>query len=113
VIDDMPRPRPPYLHREKTRHGKWVWYVRIGKGPRIRIAAEYGTPEFDAEYRAAINGERRANVGASATAGSLQWLIERFRETPAWLSLSPATRSKREAIFRQIIVGRQTALHGH
>ena len=33
----------------------------------------------------------------------------RFRETPAWLSLSPATRSQRENIFRQIIesAGRQ------
>lgn len=36
MIDDMARPRPPHLHREKTRHGKHVWYVRIGKGPRTR-----------------------------------------------------------------------------
>ena len=31
----MPRPRPPHLHQETNRHGKIVWYVRIGKGPRI------------------------------------------------------------------------------
>jgi hypothetical protein len=30
--------------------------VRIDHGPRIRIRAEYGTPEFDAEYRAALSG---------------------------------------------------------
>jgi len=108
VIGDMPRPRPPYLQRETTRFRKMVWYVRIGKGPRIRIRAEYGTPEFDAEYQAAINGETQTR-NATARAESLQWLIERFRETPAWLSLSPATRSKRENIFRQIIesAGRQ------
>ena len=53
----MPRPRPPYLHREKTYRGKYVWYVRVGKGPRIRIKAEYGTPEFDAAYQAARNAE--------------------------------------------------------
>jgi hypothetical protein len=47
----MPRPRPPHLHRQVTRHGKTVWYVRIDKGPRVRIRAEFGTPEFDA-YRA-------------------------------------------------------------
>jgi integrase len=103
VIENMPRPRPPHLHRETTRHKKPVWYVRVSKGPRIRIRAEYGTPEFDAEYQAAINGDGAANARRNAAAGSLQWLIERFRETPAWLSLSPATRSKREAIFRQII----------
>ncbi|MGB6795116.1 MAG: integrase, partial [Xanthobacteraceae bacterium] len=33
----MPRPRPPHLHREVTRHGRVVWFVRIDKGPRIRI----------------------------------------------------------------------------
>ena len=28
VIKTMPRPRPPHLSREFTRHGKAVWYVR-------------------------------------------------------------------------------------
>ena len=27
-MTDMPRPRPPYLHQEKTRHGKHVWVIR-------------------------------------------------------------------------------------
>jgi integrase len=27
----MPRPRPPHLQREVTRHGKAVWYVRVGR----------------------------------------------------------------------------------
>jgi len=56
VIEAMPRPRPPHLQREVTRHGKANWYVRIGKGPRVRIRADFGTPEFDAEYQAAITG---------------------------------------------------------
>jgi hypothetical protein len=30
MIASMPRPRPPHLHRETTRHGKTVWYVRVG-----------------------------------------------------------------------------------
>jgi len=104
----MTRPRPPHLHREVTRHRKPVWYVRIGRGPRIRIRADYGTPEFDAEYQAALSGNKTAR-NRTVTAGTLAWLIERFRETPAWLSLSPATRKKRENIFRQIIesAGRQ------
>jgi hypothetical protein len=53
----MPRPRPPGLHREVTRHGKTVWYVRIDHGPRIRIHAAFGTPEFQAEYQAALAGQ--------------------------------------------------------
>jgi hypothetical protein len=37
-----------------TQRGKVVWYVRLGRGPRTRIRAEFGTPEFDAEYQAAL-----------------------------------------------------------
>ena len=59
---DMPRPRPPHLHHERTRHGALVWYVRVGKGARVRIRADYGTPEFDAEYRAAIAGSPTRSI---------------------------------------------------
>jgi hypothetical protein len=40
----MPRRLPPHLHRERTRHGVFIWYVRIyHHGPRIRIREEYKT----------------------------------------------------------------------
>src|SRR6185437_10453646 len=97
----MPRARPPFLLREVTRHGKVKWYVRIGKGPRIRVPAP-GTPEFDTEYEAARSGEPKRKKGAPA-AGSLGWLIARYRETNAWRGLSMATRRQRENIFRQVI----------
>jgi hypothetical protein len=78
-----------------------VWYVRIGKGPRVRIRADFGTPEFDAEYQAALAGNQRPRK-ASAVAGTLAWLIERYRETTAWADLSLATRRNRETHFRQV-----------
>jgi integrase len=99
---DMPRPRPPHLHRETTRHGKPVWYVRFGKGPRIRIRAEYGSAEFMAEYLAAASGEPRPKKGAPA-AGTLAWLLARYRETTAWAALSAATRRQRENIFLHVL----------
>ena len=54
-----------------NRHGNVVWYVRVGKGPRIRIKGIYGTPEFEAAYRAAINGEvtTASAKGAKGLAG--------------------------------------------
>ena len=58
MIDTMPRPRPPHLRHETTRDGKTVWYVRLGRtGKRTRVKAGYGTPEFWAQYHAAIAGE--------------------------------------------------------
>jgi integrase len=98
----MPRPRPPRLLRETTRHGKTVWYVRVGQGPRIRLRAEYGTPEFEAEYHAAILGAPAPKRGAPS-AGTLEWLIARYRETTYWSALSAATRRQRENIFLHVI----------
>ena len=102
MIGIMPRPRPPHLHREVTRHGKAVWYVRVGKGPRIRIRAEYGTADFEAEYQAAISSTFGPRKHAPAT-GTLGWLIARYRETAAWLGLAAATRRQRENIFLHVI----------
>lgn len=98
----MPRPRPPHLHRETTRHGRTVWYVRIDRGPRIRIKAAFGTPEFDAEYQAALTGKPRRQKGAASVA-SLEWLITRYRETTDWSALSPATRRQRDNLFKHVL----------
>jgi hypothetical protein len=98
----MPRPRPPHLHRETNRHGKTVWYVRVGKGPRIRIKGIYGTPEFEAAYRAAISGDAPAAAGKPAH-GSLDWLWMLYRQTDDWRDLSMATRRQRENIMRSVL----------
>jgi integrase len=102
-MSTMPRPRPPHLHRQVTRHGKTVWYVRVGKGRRIRIRATFGTPEFDVEYHAAITARLRPSLKGAPSAGTLAWLIERYRETPAWRDLSLATRQQRETILAHVI----------
>jgi integrase len=100
----MPRPRPPHLQKETTRHGKTVWYVRVDKGPRIRIKAEFGTEDFEAEYQAAVNGTPRVLKASGPANGTLAWLVARYRETTAWNSgLSAATRKQRENIFLHVL----------
>lgn len=99
----MPRPRPPYLLKETAR-GKTFWYVRRGDGPRIRIRGKYGSPEFIAAYEAAVNGAPAAQGKPDdGKAGTLAWLVARYRDSAAWAAYSPATRKQREAIFRQVI----------
>jgi hypothetical protein len=70
----------------------------------VRIEADYGTPEFTAEYQAALTSAPHAAKEAQAAAGTLAWLIERYRETAAWQGLSLATRRQRENIFKQVMV---------
>jgi integrase len=104
----MPRPRPPHLVRETTRHGKVVWYVRRGssgtRGARARLRGEFGTAEFMAAYQAAL-AERPAESprAKGPAAGTLAWLIARYRETVHWQNLSAATRRQRENIFVHVI----------
>jgi hypothetical protein len=66
------------------------------------LRAEYGTPEFEAEYRAALEG-RSPTKRKHAAVGSLAWLFDRYRETPAWTSLSAATRRQRENIMHGVL----------
>ena len=101
-MTEMPRPRPPHLIHERTRHGGLVWYVRRGKGARMRLRATYGTPEFEIEYQAALSGQAPV-VRRGPEAGSLAWLVERYRDTQAWTKLSVATRGQRENILRPIL----------
>lgn len=98
----MPRPRPPHLHREANRHGNVVWYVRVGKGPRIRIRAEYGTPDFEAAYQSAISGERTRGPGKAAR-GTLGWLFHLYRQTTSWTDLAKSTRYKRERVMMRVL----------
>jgi integrase len=99
----MPRPRPPRLHRQITRHGRTVWYVRHGHGKRTRIRAEFGTPEWEAEYRAALDGTPVQVAPKKAAAGTLRWLWNRCRETTEWSKFALGTRRKRENIVHHVL----------
>lgn len=100
MILGMPKPRPPHLHREETRHGQLTWYVRKGHGPRIRIKAEYGSEDFWRQYRAALEGAPPPSKANRAN--TLGWALERYRESSAWAGLSNATRRQRENIYRVV-----------
>ena len=102
---DMPRPRPPYLHRKVTRHGKVIWAVRKGKhGRNIRIRGEYGSPEFEAAYQAAVAGSPSVPPKQpQTTRGTLEWLWLLYRQADAWTALEAATRKQRENIMVHVL----------
>lgn len=101
-MQEMPRPRPPHLMREVTRHGAVAWYVRKGKGARVRLKGEYGSPEFWTSYRDALEG-KPAPAQAKPSPHTLQWALDRYRASSAWAGLARATRRQRENIFKAVI----------
>lgn len=104
LIGAMPRPRWPHLQRQTSRHGKTCWYVRVDrKRPRVRIAAKFGTPKFEAEYFAAVRGEARAAPKTREAPGTLKWLWARYNNSSAWSELAKATRRQRENIMKHVL----------
>lgn len=101
-MDAMTKPRPPYLNREKTRHGKVVWYVRKGEGPRIRIAGDYGSAEFLANYQRAVS-DGSVQAPRKPAGGSFRWLLAEYRKSAEWARMAPATRYKHDKIFVHVL----------
>lgn len=102
MMSDMPRKLPPFVLREKTRHGRVVFYFRKGKAARIRLP-DYGTPEFDAAYLAALTGTSAPAIRSRAGSRTLQWLVERYRESGEWAAYSVATRKQRGLIYDAMV----------
>ncbi len=99
----MPRRLPPFVYRERTRHGRWVTYFRRCKGARIRLPDAFGTPEFEKAYQAALTDNAPSATREQVSSQSLRWLVDRYRESAAWRQLAAATRKQRELIFLDAI----------
>lgn len=84
----------PHVYREKTRHGRLVWYFRLGQGPRIRLPEPYGGQEFMEAYTKALAGEAPAVRGGPGR-GTIEWLISDYKQSAYWLS-DIAESSRRE-----------------
>lgn len=97
----MPRTRKPYVQREKTRHGKTVWYFRRGDGPRIRLRGEYESPEWLRDYQAAFVGAEPSKP-STAPQGTLKWLVDRYMESGRFLRLSMETQEMRRRVLLNV-----------
>lgn len=102
MIQGMPKDRPKYLHKETTRHGLVVWYVRVDRGPRIRIKEPYGTKAFMAAYDAAVAGAPAPAPG-KAHKGTLRWLVDEWKLSSDWHQTKPATKRQRENILLNVL----------
>ena len=88
-MQPMPRPRPPHLHRTVTRHKKIAWYVHVPGRKRVRIRAEFGSPEFAEEYAAAVDPNRPAPVGKPPKKSKTSFVVSPvFDDVPPGLMTS-------------------------
>ncbi|MBP1845899.1 hypothetical protein J2046_004173 [Rhizobium petrolearium] len=74
-------PRKPFLSREKSRHGRLVWYFKRN-GKRIRLPDEYGSAEFNAAYEKALTGSTiSAPEEPKSKTGSFKWLVGQYKRS--------------------------------
>ena len=98
----MPRALPQYVYRQRTRHGRVVFYFRKGKCERTRLPAP-GSPGFEQRYHRILAGLRAPETPKRGAAGSLEWLIAQYQQASAYAALAPATRRQRDNIFKGVI----------
>lgn len=98
----MPRKLPLHVVKETSRHGKVVFYFRIGKGERTRLTGVPGSKEFKKAYQAALSGQAIQHVEARTIARSLRWLVQEYMGSSAWSELSIATRKQRGLFYKQV-----------
>nr|WP_289852191.1 tyrosine-type recombinase/integrase [Rhizobium sp. SSA_523] len=96
-MEGMPRPRYQYVQKQVTRHGKVVWYFRIGDGKRARLPGEYGSPEFIKAWKALIAGQKVETQPAGRH--TLAWLVEKYQQSAAFKGLKASTQANRRNIL--------------
>lgn len=97
----MPRKLPLHVYKQKTRHDKWVFYFRIGKGKRTRLPNPTDDA-FKAAYAAALTGG--PVVVEKVYEGTLQWLWDRYTtESAKWAKYSAATQKQQSLIMGHVL----------
>lgn len=100
MTKDMPRKRPPYIRREKTRHGRMIWAFRRGS-QYVRLPDAYGTGAFWEAYNAALTGEK-PKARADGDKRTLAWLVARYKESAKFAGYKGSTRRVRDNILASL-----------
>ncbi|PWE57290.1 integrase [Metarhizobium album] len=97
----MPKKPYPHVHKQLTRHKKWVFYFRIGKGKRTRLPNPTD-PKFKTAYLAALTGN--SFPVEKVYEGTLKWLWGKYTaESAKWAGYSPATQKQQSLIMAKVL----------
>lgn len=99
-MEPMPKPRYQYVQKQTTRHGKTVWYFRIGDGPRTRMPGAYGDKEFVAAWQTLMSGA--AIEQQPAGKHTLSWLVEKYEASADFKALKQSTRTFRSNVLKNV-----------
>ncbi|MCP4304252.1 MAG: tyrosine-type recombinase/integrase [bacterium] len=85
----MPRKLPMHVERWRDRHGKVRTYFRRGKGGRLTLPNEIGSPEFDRAYADALAGRVKPT---STNHDTIAGLIASYLRSAEYVELRDTTK---------------------
>src|SRR5262249_26026929 len=94
----------PYLCKDADRHGNVRWRLRAPRRRTITIKGTFGSPEFAANYRAALEGGTSAAVQEPAGAyGTMESLAKAYLRSAVFAALAFETKRKRRHMVQRIV----------
>ncbi len=101
----MPKKIPPYVSKERSRHGQVRYYFRRKHGKRIRLPDLYDKAFDEAYMRALKWGAKKPKPESEkpTKSNSLRWLLMQYRVSGNYLALSRATRKQQDNIFKHVL----------
>jgi hypothetical protein len=89
------KPAYPYLCRDIDRHGCTRWRLRMPGRKTVTIKGQFGSEEFAADYRAAVEGDSVTRDRSAGKHGTFNRLASEYLNSAAFAQLAPETRRTR------------------
>src|SRR6478735_4614941 len=92
----------PYLYKDIDRQRRIRWRLRAPRRPTVTIKGEYGSPEFAANYRAAMEGAPTSPAPITRH-GTILALGRSYLRSADFAGLAPDTQSSRRKIVESFV----------
>src|SRR5262245_42394468 len=93
----------PYLYKYIDRQGRIRWRLRAPRRSTVTIKGKYGSPEFAASYRAAIEGRDSAPVATRTNPGTIMALGRSYLRSADFVGLASDTQRSRRIVVERFI----------
>ena len=97
-----------HVYRSKDRQGRDRWLLRLPGRKAITLKGAHGSPEFMANYQAAIDGSTPIVSVRAAKAGTMAGLVPLYFANIRFTALRPATKQSQRSYLERF-----AEKHGH
>ena len=95
------KPAYPYLCHDRDRHGRVRYRLRMPGRKAVTIKGPFGSEEFAANYRAAVEGEKSVKRFAGEH-GTFNRLASEYLNSATFAELAPDTQRTRRYITERV-----------